>query len=46
VGQELPFKVTQLCGDKGKVSWDEVAAAGVDPHSIPARKHGIPSALP
>ncbi len=34
VGQELPFKVTQLCGDKGKVSWDEVAAAGVDPHSL------------
>ncbi|MDH7800718.1 MULTISPECIES: copper chaperone PCu(A)C [unclassified Rhizobium] len=34
VGQDLPFKVTQLCGDKGKVSWDEVAAAGVDPHSL------------
>jgi periplasmic copper chaperone A len=33
-GQDLPFKVTQLCGDKGKVSWDEVAAAGVDPHSL------------
>lgn len=33
-GQDLPFKVTQLCGDKGKVAWDEVAAAGVDPHSL------------
>jgi len=33
-GQDLAFKVTQLCGDKGKVSWDEVAAAGVDPHSL------------
>lgn len=33
-GQDLSFKVTQLCGDKGKVSWDEVAAAGVDPHSL------------
>ncbi len=33
-GQELPFKVTQLCGNKGKVSWDEVAAAGADPHSL------------
>ncbi|MNS92928.1 hypothetical protein D3C72_1270760 [compost metagenome] len=33
-GHDLPFKVTQLCGDKGKVSWDEVAAAGVDPHSL------------
>ena len=33
-GTDLPFKVTQLCGDKGKASWDQVAAAGVDPHSL------------
>jgi uncharacterized protein YcnI/copper(I)-binding protein len=33
-GTELPFRVTQLCGDKGKASWDQVAAAGVDPHSL------------
>lgn len=33
-GADLPFKVTQLCGDKSKVSWDQVAAAGVDPHSL------------
>ena len=33
-GGNLAFKVTQLCGDKGKVAWDEVAAAGVDPHSL------------
>jgi len=33
-GGNLAFKVTQLCGDKGKLAWDEVAAAGVDPHSL------------
>lgn len=34
-GTDLPFKVTQLCGDKATVSWDEVAAAaGIDPHSL------------
>jgi uncharacterized protein YcnI len=30
----LPFKVTQLCGDKAKATWDQIAANGVDPHSL------------
>lgn len=33
-GGALPFKVTQLCGTDGKVSWDEIAGPGVDPHSL------------
>ncbi|MDS7596961.1 copper chaperone PCu(A)C [Agrobacterium tumefaciens] len=33
-GSDLAFRVTQLCGDKGKVAWDQVAAAGIDPHSL------------
>ncbi len=33
-GSALPFKVTQLCGTDGKVSWDEIAGPGVDPHSL------------
>lgn len=31
---DLPFKVTQLCGEKGSVKWDQIAAAGQDPHSL------------
>ncbi|WP_417307402.1 copper chaperone PCu(A)C [Devosia sp.] len=33
VETQLPIAVTQLCGD-GSVVWDEVAAEGVDPHSL------------
>lgn len=33
-GNELPFKVTQLCGDKGTVVWDQVAEKGADAHSL------------
>lgn len=30
----LPFKVTQLCADKGTAKWDQIAEAGQDPHSL------------
>jgi Uncharacterized protein conserved in bacteria len=30
----LAFPTVQLCGADGKVAWDEVAAEGVDPHSL------------
>lgn len=30
----LAFVTTQLCGADGKVAWDEIAAPGVDPHSL------------
>lgn len=33
-GTNLPFKVTQICGDKGTANWDEVAEKGQDPHSL------------
>jgi uncharacterized protein YcnI/copper(I)-binding protein len=33
-GTDLPFLVTQLCGANDKVSWNDVAPAGVDPHSL------------
>ncbi len=33
-GTALPFKVTQLCGAKGSVKWDQIAEAGQDPHSL------------
>ncbi|WP_416408728.1 copper chaperone PCu(A)C [Agrobacterium rosae] len=33
-GTDLPFKVTQVCGDKGTANWDEIAAKGQDPHSL------------
>lgn len=33
-GTTLPFKVKQLCGDKGTASWDQIAAEGQDPHSL------------
>ncbi len=33
-GTSLPFKVTQLCGEKSRVSWDQIAAEGQDPHSL------------
>jgi len=33
-GKTLPFKVKQLCGDKGTASWDQIAAEGQDPHSL------------
>jgi uncharacterized protein YcnI/copper(I)-binding protein len=33
-GTDLPFKVKQLCGDKGTVVWDQVAEKGADPHSL------------
>ncbi|MCM2474935.1 DUF1775 domain-containing protein [Rhizobium sp. CG5] len=33
-GSDLPFVTTQLCGTDGKVSWDEIAPAGTDPHSL------------
>lgn len=33
-GTEAPFAATQLCGEGQSVSWDEVAAEGVDPHSL------------
>jgi hypothetical protein len=32
-GQKLSFPVTQKCA-KGELKWSEVAAAGVDPHSL------------
>lgn len=32
-GTTLPFRVTQLC-EGASVTWDEVAAPGVDPHSL------------
>ena len=32
-GTSLPFKVVQTCAD-GTVEWTEVAAPGVDPHSL------------
>lgn len=32
-GQSLFFKTVQLCAD-GKVAWDEIPAAGQDPHSL------------
>ncbi|MFN7012141.1 MAG: DUF1775 domain-containing protein [Allorhizobium sp.] len=38
-GAALAFSTTQLCGADGKVAWDEVAAPGVDPHSL---KHPAP----
>lgn len=38
-GAALAFSTTQLCGTDGKVVWDEVAAPGVDPHSL---KHPAP----
>ena len=33
-GTALPFKVKQLCGDKGTASWDQIAAESQDPHSL------------
>lgn len=33
-GVMLPFKVKQLCGDKGTAAWDQIAATGQDPHSL------------
>lgn len=33
-GTDLPFKVKQLCGDKGTVVWDQIAEKGADPHSL------------
>lgn len=33
-GGSLAFKTMQLCGTDGKVAWDEIAAPGVDPHSL------------
>ena len=30
----LPFKVTQICGNKGTAKWDEVADKGQDPHAL------------
>lgn len=33
-GTELPFKVTQLCADKGTVVWDQIAEKGADAHSL------------
>lgn len=33
-GTALPFKVKQLCGDKGTANWDQVAKDGQDPHSL------------
>lgn len=33
-GTSLPFKVTQICGDKGTANWDEVAEKGQDQHSL------------
>ena len=33
-GKTLPFKVKQLCSDKGIASWDQFAAEGQDPHSL------------
>lgn len=33
-GASLAFKVTQLCGDKGTLAWDQVAEKGQDPHSL------------
>lgn len=30
----LAFPTVQLCGADGKVAWDEIAAEGVDPHSL------------
>ncbi|ATN34561.1 hypothetical protein ACO34A_12190 [Rhizobium sp. ACO-34A] len=33
-GGNLAFKTIQLCGTDGKVAWDEIAAPGVDPHSL------------
>ncbi|PZU85760.1 MAG: hypothetical protein DI528_11125 [Shinella sp.] len=33
-GGSLAFKTIQLCGTDGKVLWDEVAAPGVNPHSL------------
>jgi len=35
-GGALAFVTTQLCGTDGKVAWDEIAAPGVDPHSLNA----------
>ncbi len=33
-GVDLPFKVIQICGDKGRAKWDQVAEKGQDPHSL------------
>ena len=33
-GVNLPFKVVQLCADKGTVNWTEIAEKGQDPHSL------------
>ncbi len=33
-GTALPFKVKQLCGDKGTANWDQIAVKGQDPHSL------------
>lgn len=33
-GKTLAFPTIQLCGTDGKVAWDQVAADGVDPHSL------------
>ncbi|OHV81514.1 copper chaperone PCu(A)C [Rhizobium sp. LCM 4573] len=33
-GTALAFPTVQLCGTDGRVAWDEVAAAGVNPHSL------------
>lgn len=33
-GVDLPFKVIQICGDKGTANWDQVADKGQDPHSL------------
>ncbi|MBP1846784.1 uncharacterized protein YcnI/copper(I)-binding protein [Rhizobium petrolearium] len=33
-GKTLAFPTTQLCSTDGKVVWDQVAAEGVDPHSL------------
>lgn len=33
-GTALPFKVKQICGDKGTANWDQIAKDGQDPHSL------------
>jgi uncharacterized protein YcnI/copper(I)-binding protein len=38
-GGLLAFPVTQVCGSDAKVTWDEMAPAGVNPHTL---KHPAP----
>ena len=33
-GTSLPFISTQICGTDGKIVWDQIAAAGQNPHEL------------